>query len=107
MSDDTFDKFLEEILEAKNLSGITPDVHEQLMNDLRDALADQINRAVLGALPEDKLEEFNNLLDDPAFDDAKSEEFIAATGIDVRKITIETMLAFRDLYLQTPEERTV
>lgn len=105
MSDDVFDKFLEEILEAKKLSGVDPDVHNQLMNDLRDSLADQINRAVLNALPEDKLEEFNNLLDDPAFDDEKSQAFIASTGIDVRKITIETMLTFRDLYLQTPEER--
>lgn len=107
MVDDELDKFIGEILTKKNLSGITDDVRAQLVTDMKERLLDQINRALVEALPDDKLEEFNNLLDSGDVNDDEVQQFISQSGVDVKKTTIATMLLFRDLYLQTAEERKV
>lgn len=79
----------------------------QLERDLQDRLMDQINRAIIDAMPNDKIDEFNRLLDDKDFTDEKMQEFIIASGVDVQHISAEAMLRFRDLYLDAdlPEVR--
>ena len=102
MAGDELDKFIRDILNQKQLSGVSPEVEEQLVADLKDRLIDQINRAVIDAMPEDKMDEFNQLLDNDA-DDAQIQQFVANSGVDTRQVTIETMLRFRSLYLGNKE----
>lgn len=105
MAGDELDRFVAEILEAKKLSGVNDDVRAQLLSDLKRELLDQINRALIDALPEDSLDRFNALLDAPDTTDEEVQQFIMNSGVDVRRVTTETMLLFRGLYLETPEER--
>lgn len=105
MAGDELDRFVAEILEAKKLSGVTDDVREQLIGDLKQQLLDQINRALINALPESKLDELNRMLEDEAIPDDAIQQFIVNSGIDVKRVTVDTMLAFRGLYLQSAEER--
>lgn len=105
MAGDELDQFLSEVLEAKKLSGLNDDVRAQLLSDLKQQLLDQINRALINALPEDSLDSFNELLDNPNTADEEIQQFIMNSGVDIRRVTTETMLLFRGLYLQTPEER--
>jgi hypothetical protein len=107
MQGDEFDKFIEEILDQKDLPGVTPDVRTQLQADLKQRLIDQINAALIDALTDEQAQEFNNLLDDPAFDDTAAQEFMSKSGVNVRKVTAHTMLRFRDLYLQPSPNRKV
>lgn len=107
MVDDELDKFIDEIITTKNLSGINDDVRAQLIADMKERLIDQINRALIDALPDDKLSEFNNLLDSEDVSDDMVQHFISNSGVDIKKVTVGTMLLFRDLYLQTAEEREV
>lgn len=99
MAGDELDQFVREMLEAKKLSGVTEDVQRQLMSDLKQRLLDQINKALIDALPDEKMDEFEQLLDDETIDDARIQQFIVDAGVDVKRVTTVTMLRFYDMYV--------
>lgn len=99
------DKFLNDILADKNLSGVNDEARGYLISDLKTRLTDQINRALIDALPGEKTDEFNTLLDDESITDEQVQQFMIDSGIDVKRIAARAMLVFRDLYMQTPEQR--
>lgn len=98
MDQDVLSKFINDIIDAKNFKTLDGDVRQQLEQDLKNRLLDQIDRAVLGALPEDKIDGLNDLLDRDA-SQQEVQQYIANSGVDTKKITLETMLRFRSLYL--------
>ena len=98
MNQDALSKFISDIIDAKGYKTLDSDVRRQLEQDLKNRLLDQIDRAVLEALPENKIDGFNNLLDRGA-SQQEVQQYIATSGVDTKKITLETMLRFRSLYL--------
>lgn len=98
MDQDALSKFINDIIDAKNFKTLNSDIRRQLEQDLKNRLLDQIDRAVLGALPENKIDGFNDLLDRNA-SQREVQQYIANSGVDTKKITLETMLRFRSLYL--------
>lgn len=98
MDQDALSKFISDIIDAKGYKTLDSDVRRQLEEDLKNRLLDQINRAVLEALPENKIDGFNDLLDRGA-SQQEVQQYIATSGVDTKKITLETMLRFRSLYL--------
>ncbi len=98
MDQDALSKFINDIIDAKNFKTLDGDVRQQLEQDLKNKLLDQIDRAVLGALPENKIDGFNELLDRDA-SKQEIQQYVATSGVDTKKITLETMLRFRSLYL--------
>lgn len=101
------DTFIKEIIETKNLPGLTEEAKAQLLEEMRRRLLDMIDRALIEALPDDKVEELSTLLDEDNIEDTSLQTFVAQSGIDVKSVTAKTMLAFRALYLETPRERSV
>lgn len=99
MGGDELDQFINEMLDAKQISGLTDEVRAQLVSDLKQRLLDQINKALIDALPEDKMDEFEQLLDNESAGDAEMQQFIANAGVDVKKVATVTMLRFYDLYV--------
>ncbi|HSW92554.1 MAG TPA: hypothetical protein VLH14_01585 [Patescibacteria group bacterium] len=96
---DPFTTFIKEMLSAKAWNQqVSDEVKTQLESDLRSRLMDQIDQAVVEALPDDKVDGLNELLDREA-SEAEIQQYIATSGVDVQRITTETMLRFRDLYL--------
>lgn len=102
---DQLDTFIKEIIDTKQLPGITEEAKSGLIEEMRERLLDMINRALIEALPDDKVAELSTLLDNENINDDQVQTFVASSGIDVQTVTAKTMLAFRALYLQTPEER--
>jgi hypothetical protein len=98
MDQDALSKFINDIIDAKNFKTLDGDVRQQLEQDLKNKLLDQIDRAVLGALPENKIDGFNELLDRDA-SKQEIQQYVATSGVNTKKITLETMLRFRSLYL--------
>jgi len=98
MNQDAISKFISDIIDAKGYKTLDSDVRRQLEQDLKNRLLDQIDRAVLEALPENKIDGFNDLLDHNA-SQQEVQQYIANSGVDTKKITLETMLRFRSLYL--------
>lgn len=102
---DQLDIFIRDIIEAKQLDGISDEAKQGLIEEMRERLLDIINRSLVEALPEDKVEAFSTLLDDESVTDEQVQTFIAQSGVDVERVTAKAMLTFRDLYLQSAKER--
>lgn len=105
MAGDELDKFVADILEAKQFTTVDDEVRTQLLSDLKKELIEQINTALVEALPEEKVEGLNMLFGNPDTTDEEITQYIVESGVDVQRVTAQTMLFFRGLYLQTPEER--
>ena len=95
--------FINSIIDEKGLTGLNEDTRQTVVNELKSALIEQINRAILMELPDEKLDELNNLMDTEGFGETGMQTFIANSGIDVNKITAETMLKFKAFYLGNKE----
>ncbi len=101
MAVDELDVFINGILDDKKLSGLDDEVRAQLVYDLRQRLLDQINRAVVAELPEDILSQLDVAMDSADVSEEQVQRMIVDSGVDVKRITVESMLRFRDLYLGT------
>ncbi len=102
---DQLDAFIKEIIDTKQLPGITEEAKAGRAEEMRERLLDQINRALIDSLPDDKVEALSQLLDGDTVDDAQIQAFVADSGVNVEEVTAKTMIAFRALYLQGPGER--
>ena len=99
MAEDKLNQFISEIIDAKNLSGVSDDVRAQLHADLSAQLEDQINAALVNALDPSKVEELNVMLDQEGVTDEQVRQFIDGSGVDSAAVAAKTMIRFRDLYL--------
>lgn len=91
--------FVDDLLKQKNLSGMTEDVYMQLRSDMAHDLRQQIDRALIEALPDDKLDEFNGLISNSETTEADLQQFMVDSGIDSVTIIARTMNRFREFYL--------
>ena len=103
--EEALEKFVGEILADKDLSGMTDEAKVYLIDDLKTRLMDQINRALIDELSEEKLAEFNTMLDNDSITADQVQEFVASSGVDVKQVVARAALVFRDLYLQAPSQR--
>jgi len=93
--------FVDEIIEAKNLPGSQDEqVKQYLREDLSSRLLELIDKALIDALPDDKIADFEALLDKEGVSDEDLQKFIVDAGVDVIQVTSMTMIRFRDSYLQ-------
>lgn len=98
---DNLDVFINQLIDEKGLTGLNEDSRKTVVNELKSSLIEQINRAILMHLPDEKLDELNNLMDQEGFGDNDMQNFVANSGVDINKITAETMLQFKAFYLGT------
>lgn len=95
----SIDEFIEQILVDKGITDVEPDVREELKADMKERLTDQINKAAIMKLSEEKAAELAAKIDDPAFTNEQIAEFIQNSGVNLTEVTLDTMLRFRGLYL--------
>ena len=96
---DNLDIFVNQIIDEKGLTGLNEESRKTVVNELKSNLVEQINRAILMNLPDEKLDELNNLMDSGTFGNEDMQNFVKDSGVDVNKITAETMLKFKAFYL--------
>ena len=96
---DKVDEFIDQVLREKDLSTVPEEVRAELKQDLKQRLLDQIDRAALAALPEDKAVELSEKLDDENFTNEDAMVFMQNSGVDLQTVALETMVRFKDLYL--------
>ena len=97
------DEFLESLLVDKGITDIEPDVKEELKAEMKTRLLDQINKAAIMRLSEEKAAELAAMVDDPNFTNEKMTEFMQNSGVNLVEVTLETMLQFRNFYLSSEE----
>lgn len=100
-------QFMDSLLEEKGITDLDDETREMLKRDMIDRLMTQIDTAMINALPEDKLNEFNQRINDPDFTNDDATQFFVDAGLDVQKIALQTMIEFRMLYLGGDEAKGV
>lgn len=101
---DQLDTFLGEIIDKKHLSGINDDVKKQLLADMKERLLDKINRALIEELSDENIAKISDLIDENPDDQARVQDFLVSSGVDVRKVTAKVMLSFQAYYLEGSKE---
>lgn len=97
------DEFIESLLNDKGITNVEPEVREELKAEMKVKLLDQINRAAIQALSEEKAEELAKKVEDPNFTNEDMTKFIQDSGVNLTEVALETMLKFRGFYLGTEE----
>lgn len=97
------DDFLESLLNDKGITDVDPEIRTELKEDMKTRLMDQINRAAIMELSEEKAAELADLVDDPEFNDEKMAKFMQESGVNLTEVALDTMLKFRGFYLGTGE----
>ncbi len=97
------DEFIESLLNDKGITDVEPDVKEDLKADMKKRLEDQIDRAAIQALSEEKAAELSEKLEDPNFSNEDMAKFMQDSGVNLTEIALDTMLKFRGFYLGTEE----
>lgn len=95
---ESVEQFIEQLLDSRGID-VEGEVRQQLKQDMMQRLLDQIDKAVINALPDDKVAELTEKLDDTSFTNEKMQQFVKESGVDAQQIALETMLQFKYLYL--------
>ena len=97
------DDFIETLLNEKGITEVEPEIRAELKEDMKARLMDQINRAALMKLSEEKATELAGMVDNPDFNDEKMAEFMKNSGVNLTEVALDTMLQFRNFYLDLGE----
>lgn len=97
------DDFIESLLVEKGITDVEPDIKKQLKDDMKKRLLNQINKAAIMKLSEDKAAELAKLVDDPDFTNEKMTEFMQKSGVNLTEVALDTMLKYRNFYLGNGE----
>jgi len=89
--------FVSLLIEEKGFENVDPEIEEQLKADLLKRVEDRINVAIINNLPKEKMEEFNNLLDDAKQDEIQDYCNKNISGLD--EIIAKELMSFRSTYL--------
>lgn len=97
------DDFIETLLDEKGITEVEPEIRAELKEDMKARLMDQINRAAIMKLSEEKATELAGMVDNPDFNDEKMAEFMKNSGVNLTEVALDTMLQFRNFYLDLGE----
>lgn len=97
------DDFIESLLQDKGITDVDPEVEAELKEEMKTRLLDQINRAAIMQLSEEKAAELAELIKDPEFNNEKMTAFMQESGVNLTEVVLDTMLKFRSFYLGTGE----
>lgn len=82
----------------KQLSGVDDQIAQNMAEEMAHKLNDRINKNIISSLQPDEYAEFERLLDnDPTTEQVN--QFIENSSVDTKKITIQSMVLFKEYYL--------
>ena len=98
--DEVIDYFVRGIMQEKGVDAPTPEIKQDVFENLKADLLEQIDRSLIAELPDNKLDELNNMAtQDGKIDPAIVAKMIEEANLNVSEITGATMARFRDIYL--------
>ena len=98
--DEVIDYFVRGIMQEKGIDAPTPEIEQDVIENLKADLLEQIDRSLIAELPDNKLDELNNMATkNGKIDPAVVAKMIEEANLNVSEITGATMAHFRDIYL--------
>lgn len=97
------DEFVESILDDKGITNVDPEIRQELKEDMKKRLMEQINRAAVMQLSKEKATELEKLMNEPDFSTEKMTEFMKNSGVNLSEVVLDTMIQFRGYYMGAEE----
>ena len=98
-----FGKFIDQLIEEKNLPGVDDAVRQVLREDLHDRLLDFVDRALVEAMPDEAVTKLNDLVDSEAPEE--DVQAYVASSVDTEQVTTLALIRFKNLYLDAEKPR--
>lgn len=92
-------EFIDSLLEQKGITDLDEEARERVIGNMTESLLDKIDEAAINALPEDKAVELASGLENGSIKREDVANYMKDAGLDLEKISFDTMMIFRDLYL--------
>lgn len=103
VAEEKLKEFAKQLVKEKNFQGIDdPEIFKQLEEDLYERLEERVNAEILAALPPEKLEEFDRLLDVGSREEVS--DFCEANVPNLQEVMTNALGAFRARYLGLEEK---
>lgn len=91
--------FVDRLIEEKKLpSDLEKEVVDQIKSDLLSRVEDRVNAVIISNLSEDKLDEFNKLLDGDISDE-EMQKFCSDNIPDLPQLLASELIVFKQTYL--------
>lgn len=105
--EEILDLFVDQLMKDKGMTELSEDIRKEIHDDLKEKLVFQVNRAVVSALPDEKLDELNTKLDAGEVSEEEMMKIVTEAGIDTDAIVQKTLEDFREVYLGEGDEAPV
>lgn len=90
------EQYIDRLLDEKQMLGHEREAEKQrLFNELNDLVL----RAVMRALPDDKLAELNHVLDEDEMSEEQIDKVVNDSGVDMAEVTRTVLTKFENEYL--------
>ncbi|MBR2864400.1 hypothetical protein IKE88_02550 [Candidatus Saccharibacteria bacterium] len=101
----SFDQYVDLLVEKKGLDSLPDDKKDRLKEEIKKTLIEEFNKEVLRQLPEDKLDEFEQILDDDSKTIEDAGVVIKSAGLDMGEILKTVLESFQKMFLgEAPAE---
>jgi hypothetical protein len=96
-----FDEFINQLISEQITAGrtISDEVRPYVVQDLRNRISEQVDRAVLDALPDEFFDKFEAEVQSGKPSAEALSKIVTDSGIDAGRIIAQTLVRFRELYL--------
>ena len=99
------DQYSDLLIEKKGLADLPEEKKGELRNQIQETLVSEFNKEVLRQLPEDKLDEFEQILDDDSKTIEDAGVVIKSAGLDMGEILKTVLESFQKMFLgEAPAE---
>ncbi len=89
--------FVNKLLEEKGLTNLDPDILAEAKKDILEKAEDKIKATIFENMPEDKLDEFNSLME--ANNEKNLQDFIKENISNIEELIAQALLDFKNTYL--------
>lgn len=98
--DQTINLFIVGLMDEKGIQYGDEPYKSDIFQELKTRLLTELDRSLVAALPDDKLDEFSKVVaQDGKIDPDVVAKAVLDAGVDVEKVAGETMAKFKDIYL--------
>lgn len=98
--DQTINLFIIGLMDEKGIQYGDEPYKSDIFQELKTRLLTELDRSLVAALPDDKLDEFSKVVaQDGKIDPDVVAKAVLDAGVDVEKVAGETMAKFKDIYL--------
>ncbi|MBR2989662.1 hypothetical protein IKF40_01905 [Candidatus Saccharibacteria bacterium] len=103
--EETINLFVEGLMDEKGIKPESEQMRKDIFDDLKTKVMTELDRSLVSALPDDKLEELSKEAEEKGqLDPEVVAKAIEEAGVDVGEVAGVTMAKFRELYLGENQE---